>query len=90
MFWLLLILGIFILAAICACAFFLAAIWRSILGKSSIELKLNTTLALLAKKMESLDNGLAHSSDANTKLVTELREVKRAFEALTKNDDPAN
>lgn len=64
------------LALLCI-AFFLFAIWRALLGKSTVDLKLNTTITAFNKKADKMSSDIADNSVASNKLATELRELTR-------------
>ena len=63
--------------AVLLVAFFLFAIWRAILGKSSVDLKLATSVDIQTKRIENLSKNF-NSYDANLKNLThEAKEMSK-------------
>ena len=63
--------------AVLLVAFFLFAIWRAILGKSSVDLKLATSVDIQTKRIENFSKNF-NSYDANLKNLThEAKEMSK-------------
>ena len=58
-------------------ALFLFAIWRGILGKSSVDLQLSTTMKMVGTKMETLSGNLDRNVNQNHDIGKQLKEVAR-------------
>ena len=69
--------------ALLGIAFFIMAIWRAILGKSSIDGKLTTSISLFTKKIESASGNINKHSNSTDNLKTEIKEVKNLLKTLT-------
>lgn len=76
------IISILILLSILAVAFFLFAIWRAILGKSSVDLKLATTIDIESKKIEALHKSMGSFSNTQDHLRDEVRDLTRVAKEL--------
>lgn len=63
-------------------ALFLFAIWRGILGKSTIDFKLSTTMTAVGKKMETLSTSLDKHAIGNSDVSKQLKEVSRSLGSL--------
>lgn len=71
-----------------AVAFFLMAIWRAILGKSSVDLKLATTIDIETKRIEALHKSMGSYSNEQNSLRNDLREIGKSLkELITKIDE---
>lgn len=71
-----------------AVAFFLMAIWRAILGKSSVDLKLATTIDIETKKIEALHKSMGTYTNEQGSLRNDLREIGKSLkELITKIDE---
>ena len=62
-------------------AFFLFAIWRAIFGKSSVDLKLATSITSQTKKMETLTKGLGEYGNTQDA----LKDVMKDMVSLIRN-----
>ena len=76
------IIGIFIVIGIFLIAFFLFAIWRAILGRTGVEVKLATFMQDNNKKLDKLNqslNSFETSVKANTNVFTGVSRELKAF-----------
>lgn len=63
-------------------AFFMFAIWRAILGKSSVDLRLTTSIDIQTKRMEAVNKSMGAYSISTQNLTTEIKEAKRYLKEL--------
>jgi len=66
-------------------AFFLFAIWRAIIGKSGVELKLANSINLHTKKIDTLDKSFDKYASVQSSLKDETREAKRYLKDIITN-----
>ena len=69
-------------------AFFLFAIWRAILGKSSVDMKLATSVTLQTKKMGDLTKALGDYSGEQvtlSKTINEAVQLLKSFRSEEKS-----
>ena len=64
--------------------FFLFAIWRAILGKSSVDLKLATSFDINSKKVEVLTKNLTNFESTISGIKGEIKGLSKNFEAFSK------
>jgi hypothetical protein len=64
----------------------LFAIWRAVLGKSSVDFQLSTTMTMVGKKMETLSGSMDRHASGNADISKELREVGRNIQQLFDKD----
>lgn len=55
-------------------AFFLFALWRAVIGKSSVDLKLSTSVSIQGKKMDALSKNLGDYNTTQEALHSTLKE----------------
>lgn len=73
--------------AILIVAFFLFAIWRAILGKSSVDLKLSTSVDIQTKRIETLNKNFNTYDGSINGLVHEAKEIsKHLKDIISKNE----
>lgn len=70
--------------------FFLFAIWRAILGKSSVDLRLSTSMEIHAKKIEALNKNFTQYSGVQDNLRKEMQEATRILKDLKNNAGKEN
>lgn len=58
-------------------AFFVFATWRALLGKSSVDLKLATSVDIQTKKLEGFNKSMDKYNATNSSMGTELKDIKR-------------
>lgn len=63
-------------------AFFMFAIWRAILGKSSVDLQLSTNIRYLMDKIEALNKGMTNYSTIQGNVGKELKDLGKTIETL--------
>lgn len=71
-----------LVVAVSVIAFFMLAIWRAILGKTSIDGRLATTVTIFNKKLDNMDSNFNKYSDSQNKLSTELKDIKNLLRGL--------
>lgn len=71
------IVAVFMLIVLILIAFFLFAIWRAIMGKSTVDLKLIVSLDMFKKKAEKISADFSTGSTAIDGLKHEVRELHR-------------
>lgn len=64
--------------------FFLFAIWRAILGKSSVDLKLATSFDINSKKVEVLTKNLTNFESTISGIKGEIKGLSKNFESFSK------
>jgi len=77
------VLAVLMLAAM---AFFMFCIWRAIIGKSSVDLRLNTTLGMHAKKLDNLGSKMDSNTIEQGKLATQMKLLARSVSDALKKD----
>lgn len=70
-----------------AVAFFLFAIWRAIIGKSSVDLKLATSVDIQTKRIEALNKSMNGYDTTNQNLMNEAREIKRHLKDIISSNE---
>lgn len=84
------ILLLLIALGVWAMAFFIFCLWRSVMGKSSVDLKLAVATDLNTKKQQEVVNGLSHHSTVTDSLKKEISELIRLGREFKKQDDEKN
>lgn len=79
--YILIVLTIIALSGLCV-VFFLFAIWRAILGKTGIDLRLSTSVDIQTKKIEALNKSMGAYDTTTHNLMTEAKEIRRHLKNL--------
>jgi len=77
------IMTVLLFIGLVATIIILFAIWRAILGKSSVDFKLAVTMQSANKKMDSLAGSLDSNTTGSSELAKQLKEVARGIKSMT-------
>lgn len=79
------IISIIITLLLGGVVFFMFAIWRAILGKSTVDLKLATSIDMNSKRLEQMNKNLTQHNLSTGSLSGDLRDNTKALTNLIKS-----